>query len=130
MVICVTYSYTRDKVLTDSSIYSRAFFVLAVRSCYRRRKGRNKAPIRLLINDESTRTYITKQDLLLANSVDHQKNENFFIQGASESLTRREDVKKAIEDNLSKNKPLSLYPKRHIIFNGEKNLSRPIHWRP
>ena len=49
-----------------------------------------------------------------------EKNEMFFIQGASKSLTRREDAKKAIEDNLPKNKPLGLYPKRHIIYNGEK----------
>ena len=53
-----------------------------------------------------------------------EKNANyFFLLGASESLTRREDIKQAIAKNLPGNRPLRLYPKTHLIFVVEKNPS-------
>ena len=55
--------------------------------------------------------------------ITEKKRELFFILGAHESLTRREDLKKAIEDHLPGKKPIGLYPKRHIIYNGEKKVS-------
>ena len=57
----------------------------------------------------------------------------FFLHGASEVLTHRDDLKEAIKENMTDPGPFGLYPKRHtLVNNGKKWYSEHFsstHWK-
>ena len=61
------------------------------------------------------------------NWLTERKKEMFFLHNASESLTRRDDFKTAITENMPTKIPFGLYPKKNTLYdNGKRTTFRAL----
>ena len=90
---------------------------------------RTKHTLTTLKENASVMDFLRTNNISLSqtNWLTERKKDVFFLYGANEAITRRDDLKTAIRENMDTEEPFGLYPKRDTIYiNGKRTVFRAL----